>query len=249
MKVLIVDDESLARARLKRLLAQHPEFVLVGEAACASDAVTAARALQPDLVFLDIEMPDSDGLAVAGTLLTFEPTPAVVFVTAHPQHALAAYQVAPADYLLKPVSAERLALTLQRLQAKARVVKASTPEQPAEPTVNNQWLSFRTGLVMSRVELATVLYLQAGDKYVRVVHQSGEALLEQSLKQLEEQFPETLLRIHRHTLVLKSRVKAVHQTADGKHTLELKDCAEHLEISRRELSKIRQLLGASLRNR
>lgn len=233
MRVLIVDDEPLARSRLKRLLAQHANFSCVGEAASAQEAVVQSFALLPDLVFLDIEMPDGDGLTVAAQLLALSPPPAVVFVTAHPQHALAAYQVAPADYLLKPVSAERLALTLSRLGAKTR---AHLEKQAT------QWLSYRTGLVTSRVELSAVFYLQAGDKYVRMVFAGGEALLEQSLKQLEEQYPTQLLRIHRNTLVLASRIKAIHQTPDGKHLLELTQHHELLEISRRELAKLRQLL-------
>lgn len=233
MRVLIVDDESLARARLKRLLAQHASFTCIGEAATAKEAVEQSFALLPDLVFLDIEMPDADGLSVAAKLLTLDPPPAVVFVTAHPQHALAAYQVAPADYLLKPVSAERLALTLSRLGAKTR---AHLEKQ------QSQWLSYRTGLVTSRVALSELFYLQAGDKYVRMVFAAGEALLEQSLKQLEEQYPNELLRIHRNTLVLAARIKAIHQTPDGKHLLELKQHHELLEISRRELAKLRQLL-------
>jgi two-component system response regulator AlgR len=233
MKVLIVDDESLARARLKRLLAQHASFTCVGEAGTAREALELSYALLPDIVFLDIEMPDSDGLSVAAQLLELKPPPAVVFVTAHPQHALAAYQVAPADYLLKPVSAERLALTLSRLGAKTRA--------HIEKKESN-WLSYRNGLVTSRVDLSEVIYLQAEDKYVRVVFVGGEALIEQSLKQLEEQYPKDLLRIHRNTLVHVSRVKAIHQTPDGKHLLELNQHHDLLEISRRELAKLRQIL-------
>jgi two-component system, LytTR family, response regulator AlgR len=96
---------------------------------------------------------------------------------------------------------------------------------------------------LQRVELQQMFYLQAEDKYVRFVFAGGEALSDLSLKQLEEQFPQELLRIHRNTLVLKRRIKALHQQPDGKHLLELWQCEQRLEVSRRELSKIRLLLA------
>jgi two-component system response regulator AlgR len=178
-------------------------------------------------------MPDADGLAIAAQLQNFAEALQVVFVTAHPQHALAAYQVAPADYLLKPVSAERLTLTLTRLKMKlkAEPLKSST-----------KWLTYRTGLTTRRVTLNDLFYFQAEDKYVRMVFAQGEALIEQSLKQLEEQFPQELTRIHRNTLVSTDKIKALHQSSDGRHFLELQNLPTRLEISRRELTKLRQLL-------
>lgn len=237
MKILIVDDEPLARSRLQRLLSAFPEHQLVGEASDGETALRLATELQPDLVFLDIKMPGRDGLEVAAELLHLALPPAVVFLTAHPQHALAAYQVAPADYLLKPVSAAQLAATLQRI---GLTTKAHLQKQQAQ-----QWLSYKTGNTLQRVELQQMFYLQAEDKYVRFVFAGGEALSDLSLKQLEEQYPQDLIRIHRNTLVLKRRIKALHQSSDGKHLLELWQCEQRLEISRRELSKIRHLLAGS----
>ena len=234
MKVLIVDDESLARSRLKRLLAADVDVVCVGEASSGQEAIEKCSQLSPEVVFLDIEMPDADGLSIAAQLQHLTEAPQVVFVTAHPQHALAAYQVAPADYLLKPVSAERLALTLSRLKAKL----LATPAK-----LSTAWLTYKSGLTTRRVLLSDIVYFQAEDKYVRMVFGQGEALIEQSLKQLEEQFPHQLTRIHRNTLVLTDKIKGLHQTSDGRHLLELDQSTERLEISRRELTKLRQMLN------
>jgi two-component system response regulator AlgR len=236
MKILIVDDEPLARARLQRLLTAFPEHQVVGEAADGGAALSETARLQPDLVLLDIAMPQQNGLQLAAQLMQFQPPPAVVFVTAHPQHALEAYQVAAADYLLKPVSAATLGAMLQRI---GLTTKVHLEKQQAQ-----HYLSYRQGTAQYRIELNQLWYLQAEDKYVRLAFQGGEAWSDLSLKQYEEMFAQELVRIHRHTLVLKKRITAIHSGADGRHLLQLDCAAPWLEISRRELAKIRQLLSA-----
>lgn len=235
MRVVIVDDEPLARSRLSRLLAQCNGYQVVAEAENGQQALQRCADLQPDLVFLDIEMPGADGLSVASELSNNPLPPAVIFVTAHPQHALAAFQVAPAGYLLKPVSLENLQQCLQRLGVSTRVhlekQKASAPR-----------LSFRIGLEQRSILLSELFYMQAEDKYVRLVYEGGEALTETSLKQLQEKYPDQLLRIHRHTLVLTERVSGLSRGADGQHLIILRDCPQMPEISRRELSNVKALL-------
>lgn len=235
MRALIVDDEPLARSRLSRLLAQIPGYQLVGEAENGQQALQLCKELTPDLVFLDIEMPGADGLSVAADLVQIQPPPAVIFVTAHPQHALAAYQVAPAGYLLKPIGLETLQQCLQRLGISTRVhlekLKATAPR-----------LTFRIGLEQRSILLSELFYLQAEDKYVRLVYQGGEALTETSLKQFQEKFPDQLLRIHRHTLVLAERVCGLSRGAEGQHLVLLRDCPDQPEISRRELVQVKALL-------
>ena len=235
MNILIVDDEPLARARLQRLLAAFPEHQVVGEAADGSTALSETARLQPDLVLLDIAMPQQNGLQLAAQLMQFQPPPAVVFVTAHPQHALEAYQVAAADYLLKPVSAATLGAMLQRI---GLTTKVHLEKQQAQ-----HYLSYRQGTAQYRIDLNQLWYLQAEDKYVRLAFQGGEAWSDLSLKQYEEMFAQELMRIHRHTLVLKRRIIAIHSCADGRHLLQLDCAAPWLEISRRELAKVRQLLS------
>ena len=235
MRALIVDDEPLARSRLSRLLAQIPGYQLVGEAENGQQALQLCKELTPDLVFLDIEMPGADGLSVAADLVQIQPPPAVIFVTAHPQHALAAYQVAPAGYLLKPIGLETLQQCLQRLGISTRVhlekLKATAPR-----------LTFRIGLEQRSILLSELFYLQAEDKYVRLVYQGGEALTETSLKQFQEKFPDQLLRVHRHTLVLAERVCGLSRGAEGQHLVLLRDCPDQPEISRRELVQVKALL-------
>ncbi|MDP4536858.1 LytTR family DNA-binding domain-containing protein [Alkalimonas collagenimarina] len=231
MKVLLVDDEPLARSRMRRLLQAHADVDLVGEAEDGQQALELCRSLQPDLLLLDIEMPTLSGLDVAKALSDVVVPPALVFVTAHPQHALNAWQLAAAGYLVKPVSAEALADLLGRLGKPNRVQL----EAKKEPVI-----SYQLAGVSRQVALSAILYLQAEDKYVRLVFQGGEALIEQSLRQLELDYPQ-LLRIHRKVLINSQHFVALHQHGSG-YWLELNGCAERLDVSRREASKIRLLL-------
>lgn len=231
MKVLIVDDESLARARLRRLLAAHSEFECVGEAGNAQQALRAIAELQPDLLLLDIAMPGQNGLSLAMELLKLPTPPAVIFVTAHPQHALDAYAACPADYLLKPVAAERLAQALQRLGTQTR---AHVERKLIEPKLN-----YVLAGIKRQLDLKDVQYFKAEDKYVKAVLKSGDAIIEHSLAQLLEQYPEQLVRIHRSTLVNKTCLARMY-TASGKHFVLLTDGETKLEVSRREMANLRK---------
>lgn len=122
IRALIVDDEPLARARLRSLLARHPDMQLVGECAEGAEAMAAIERMRPEVVFLDIQMTETSGLDVASTL-TLEPRPAVVFVTAHDQHALEAFDAQALDYLLKPFEEARFLATLERVRAYAAAVR------------------------------------------------------------------------------------------------------------------------------
>ena len=230
MNVLIVDDEPLARARLQRLLAQQVGYHCVGEAENATQAMQLIHTLQPDLLLLDIAMPGADGIALATDILALTTPPAVIFVTAHPQHALDAYQAGPADYLLKPVSPERLAQALQRLGTQTR---AHLERKIAAPK-----LSYIQAGIKRQVDLKDVLYFSAEDKYVRMVFGKGEAIIEQSLVQLQQLFPDNLLRIHRSTVINKAYFQRLIST-NGKHWVVLAGCSEKLEVSRREVVNIR----------
>lgn len=230
MNVLIVDDEPLARARLQRLLAQQAGYHCVGEAENATQAMQLIHTLQPDLLLLDIAMPGSDGIALATAILALATPPAVIFVTAHPQHALDAYQAGPADYLLKPVSPERLAQALQRLGMQTR---AHLERKSAEPK-----LSYVQAGVKRQVDLKDVHYFNAEDKYVRMVLAKGDAIIEQSLVQLLQLFPDKLLRIHRSTVINKAYFQRLIST-NGKHWVVLYGRTERLEVSRREVANIR----------
>ncbi|MCC5826463.1 LytTR family DNA-binding domain-containing protein [Alkalimonas sp.] len=231
MKFLLVDDEPLARARLKRLMLAHNDFVLVGEAEDGEQALQLSAQHQPDLVLLDIEMPNLTGLEVAKALSQQPIPPALVFVTAHPQHALDALQVAAAGYLVKPVEADALAEVLQRI---GKLTRAQLETQ------KESVISYQLAGCLRQVPLSAVLYLVAEDKYVRLVSEQGEALLEQSLRQLEQRYPQ-LLRIHRKVLINRQHFVALHQNTQG-YQVELAGCAQRLDVSRREATRLKQLL-------
>lgn len=232
MKVLIVDDEPLARARLRRLLDAHPDIVVVGEAGHATAAETLLQSLDPDLVFLDIEMPGETGLAWATRLRHRPLPPAIVFTTAHPEHALNAFTAGPVDYLLKPIEADRLA------QAIARARQPTRAQQEREPG-----LSIQIGRTQRVVRASQVIAILSEDKYTRLIHTEGEALIDPSLKEIETLLGNYVLRIHRHALVNRARLTGIHRDADGRHFAEIQGLDTALEISRRALPLVRQALG------
>ncbi len=239
MKVLIVDDEPLARARLQRLLSTIPDFRCVGEAHNSEQALRLCQQLQPDVLLLDIAMPGGDGLQLAAELASQPLPPAIIFVTAHPQHALDAYQVCPADYILKPVSQERLSAALARLGTRTRAHIERTPQQ-------TELINYQLGSATRQIALEKVQYFSADSKYVRMVFSGGEALLELTLNQLQQRYPGQLVRIHRSTLINKQYFNALRSATDGKHYIELTDVSVRLEVSRRALSQVKQALKLSL---
>lgn len=236
MNILIVDDEPLARSRLKRLLDNIEGYQCVAEATNAKQAMVALNQHAIDIVLLDIQMPGETGLEFAAALLKQPLPPAVIVVTAHPEHALAAYEVAPADYIVKPVAPERLAQALQRV-GRGNRAQLAAPLQAK--------ISYQLAGVTRQVELNKVYYFLADDKYVRMVFDGGEALLEQSLQQLEQQYPEILQRIHRHTLVNWQRFESLNLQANGKYRITLQGCDTSLDVSRREASRLKHLLHTS----
>ena len=233
MNILIVDDEPLGRARLKRLLDNIDGYQCVAEASSTSQAMALLAKYDVDVVLLDIQMPGESGLEFAAKLSLHALPPAVILVTAHPEHALAAYEVAASDYIVKPVSQERLLQALQRV-GRGNRAQLTAPLQAK--------ISYQLAGVTRQVELSKVLYFLADDKYVRMVFDGGEALLEQSLSQLEQQYPELLQRTHRHTLVNWQRFDSLNLQSNGKYRIKLHGCDTALDVSRREASRLKQLL-------
>lgn len=201
MRVLIVDDEPPARARLARLLAAHPDVQVVGHAGDAATALALVAERAPDALLLDIQMPGASGLDLCASLP--EPAPAVVFVTAHEQHALAAFDTAAVDYLLKPVEPERLARALQRLR-------------PAQPTpLRPQHLLVPDRGRTHVLPLASICWLEAADNYV-VVHTATQApLMRRTLAGLLADLGPGFLRTHRGAAVALAQVAQVQPDAQG----------------------------------
>lgn len=234
MRVLIVDDEPLARARLRRLLAEHPDVLVVAEADHVKMA-EAALATEPDLVFLDIEMPGESGLSWAKRLRERAVPPAIIFTTAHPEHALDAFSSSPIDYLVKPIEPDRLA------QAITRAAQPTRAQQSQEPG-----LTIQIGRQQRLIRATDIIAALSEDKYTRLITTEGEALLEQSLKELEQLFGTYLLRIHRHSLINRARLRGITRSASGQYLAEVIGLSEPQEISRRAVPVVRSVLaGAS----
>ncbi len=229
MRVLIADDEAPARARLASLLAElGPPWQVVAQAGDGDTVIACCAGGDVDVVLLDIRMPGTHGLAAAQYLAGLSRPPAVIFTTAYDQHALAAFEADATDYLLKPIRKDRLLRALQKAQAAV----ASTPPTDGDALTE----STRGGL--RRIPLGQVLYLQADSKYVRVRHDGGEALIEDSLVSIEERFPERFLRIHRGTLIAPQRLSGLHKGEAGMEVA-LLGVSERLPVSRRHLPAVR----------
>ncbi|WP_181393997.1 LytTR family DNA-binding domain-containing protein [Stenotrophomonas sp. HMWF003] len=237
LKVVIADDEPLARERLRSLLAEQPGVEVVAEAENGEQALHACAALQPDLVLLDIAMPGLDGLEAARHLATFDPRPAVVFCTAYDAHALSAFEAAAIDYLMKPVRPERLAAALER----ARTFLAGRSGHPGTPSQQARTLlCARLRGSLRLIPIEDIHYLQAEEKYVVVHHARGEDLIEESLKSLEEEFVGRFVRIHRNCLVARHELLELRRNGAGQVQAVLRHGKAPLEVSRRCVASIKQ---------
>lgn len=241
MKVLIVDDEPLARERLKDLLADCPDVELVGMAGDGLAALQLSESGKPDCVLLDIAMPVIDGLEVARHLAAMPDPPAVIFCTAYDAHALAAFDAAAIDYLLKPIRGERLLAALERARRytadRATRVGAVLPDR-----TRRTHICARLRGNLKLVPVSDVLYFLAEDKYVVVHHRGGSVLIEESLRALETEFADGFVRIHRNCLVAIDRIRGLRRDAEGRVHVDLHGSDASLEVSRRNLANLRKLV-------
>ena len=246
MKVVIADDEPLARERLRSLLEAHADIEVVAEAGDGRAALQACAELEPDLVLLDIAMPGIDGLEAARHLAAFEPRPAVVFCTAYDAHALSAFDAAAVDYLVKPVRAERLEAALERVRTfTAGLDRGRARAGDAEGAHDGQrrsHLCARLRGSLRLIPIEEIHYLQAEEKYVVVHHARGEDLIEESLKSLEEEFGDRFLRIHRNCLVARHELGELRRETDGQVLAILRHGTAPLEVSRRCVAPLRGML-------
>ncbi|WP_225764954.1 LytTR family DNA-binding domain-containing protein [Stenotrophomonas sp. Marseille-Q4652] len=239
LKVVIADDEPLARERLRSLLQAHGGVEIVAEAANGAETLHACAEHHPDVVLLDIAMPGIDGLEAARHLAGFEPRPAVVFCTAYDAHALSAFEAAAIDYLMKPVRPERLAAALERART---FVAGRGGAQAAMPSRARTLLCARLRGSLRLIPVEDIHYLQAEEKYVVVHHARGEDLIEESLKSLEEEFPSRFIRIHRNCLVARQQLVELRRNGGGQVQAVLRDGKQPLEVSRRCVASLKQEL-------
>jgi two-component system response regulator AlgR len=239
MKVLVVDDEALARERLVRMIAALDDHVVVGQAANGAEALVVAATTRPDVVLLDVRMPGMDGLEAARHLTLLPEPPAVIFCTAFEEHAIAAFDVQAVGYLLKPVRRERLAAVLEQA---ARINRAQLAALGRLGEPQRTHVSARTHRGIELVPIDDVLCFQAEHKYVVVRHTGGEVLVEDTLRELETEFGDRFVRIHRATLAAVRHIERLERGPAGQALLRLRQLAEPLEVSRRHLPDVRRIL-------
>ncbi len=254
LRVLVVDDEELARLRLRTLVAEcgEPHCQVAGEAANAAQALVWLMTHECDLVLLDVQMPGRDGTQLAAELRLKTPAPAVVFVTAHAQHALKAFDLEAIDYLTKPVKRERLQMALRRV---AQRMAGGQPVAPVPVTKDEGPVIVVTdrGRII-RVPVSDVLYLKAELKYVTLRTAEHTHVLDDSLADLEERLGHHFLRVHRNALVARRAVRALERrTIVGDPDEEgaegwavcMAPVGEWLAVSRRQVAAVREALVAA----
>ena len=245
IRVVIVDDEPLAREGLRMLLARDPEIELVGEAAGGRAAVMAIRRLAPDLVFLDVQMPELSGFEVLAQLPS-DAIPAVVFVTAYDRYALRAFEVHALDYLLKPFDDERFFDALRRAKRQLRLSSLSPGllsllQGRGEPRGNGSRLAIRDGARVVFVEVEEIDWIEACDYYVQL-HVGGKSYLHrESMQRLEEKLdPDRFLRIHRSAIVNRRVVKELRHK--GRELVCVLASGVAIKVARSQRGKLQKLL-------
>ena len=244
--VLIVDDETPARDKLRRWLGEQADIELVGECADGLEAAASISNLVPDVVFLDIQMPGMSGLEVAAQL---EPAraPLIVFVTAYDEHAIKAFDLNAVDYLLKPYDKDRLLKTLERLRARRRDAAPSGVDTAiraarAQPGASSRLL-VPQGEQLQLIDASSVHWLEADDNYVHVHTAQARYMLRRTLSDLLEQLGERFVRIHKSVAVNLSEVKSLSPLFKGDHEVHLRGGAI-LRMSRRYKDELFGRMGS-----
>jgi len=239
MKVLIVDDEPLARARLSKLLGEIDGVEVIGEAGNGTAAIKQVHALEPDVVLLDIRMPGMDGIEAGSHISALENPPAIIFTTAYGEFALDAFKSHAVDYLLKPVSKEMLADSLAAARRPTRAQLQQIGDN--DKTVRTHICATDRGEI-ELIDIRDIYYFRADAKYLEVRHANGQALIEESLTMLEDEFGKRFFRVHRNALVDPHRLSRLSNNEDDQWQLSFHDIDDIVDVSRRQLANVRALL-------
>ena len=243
LNILIVDDELLARKRMRTLLGDctEPAVTIGGEAKNSAEALAMLEQVQFDAVLLDIHMPGGDGLALARRLKELPHQPAIVFITAHAEHAVEAFELTATDYLTKPVRLERLQNSLQKIEHYKKSIRR------LEPSLPNETLVIQERGMTERIPLNEVLYLKAELKYISVRTALKTHILEGSLNDLEARYPAHFLRVHRNALVATHAIRALEKHFDPDEgdgwAVRLTNIDELLMVSRRQLAAVKEVIS------
>jgi two-component system response regulator AlgR len=241
LRTLIVDDEPLAIERLQILVGRIPAIQVVGTASDGAQALRLADALAPDLLLLDMTMPEADGLAVARQLVTRSHRPAVIFVTAHDQFAVEAFDCDAVDYVLKPVAEDRLARAVERALARCGAPSDAVEDRPASPWLEEFWVPHRSELI--RLAAADIDRIDAERDYVRLHVGARSYLMLHTIQGLEDRLdPERFIRLHRSTIVRRDRIAGLRHDGLGVWSAELAD-GTALRIGRTYLPGAKAMAG------
>lgn len=237
LSVVLVDDEQLARDRLRRMLDGSSDYNVVAEAANGREAIQVVEQFKPDIVLLDIRMPGMDGLETAQHLMGFPRAPGVIFCTAYEEYALSAFDVHAVGYLLKPVRKERLFGALARAQRVSGAQMDALRDGQARTH-----LRVKTYAGIELIDLNGISHFVADQKYVSGFFEGREIVVDESLKKLEKEFSAQFLRVHRNCLVALNRIEGLSRDHAGKSTIKLGGVKQPLPVSRRHLSQVKKVL-------
>ena len=240
MDILICDDEPLAVERLSRLVSQLGHQV-IATAQHGQQALEMVQQFEPDVVLLDIQMPEMDGLSCAQHLAHFNPTPAIVFCTAFDEHALQAIQSQAKGYLLKPIAKDDLETVLESVTklTQAQLTHLEKKEL-MEEKVQRQQIAAKTYRGLELIPVENIYYFLADQKYVAVRHKNGSVLIDETLKDLETEFADRFIRIHRNALISLDYLDGLEMVSSGQYQVRCRELDERLAVSRRHLPLLRE---------
>jgi two-component system LytT family response regulator len=247
IQAVLADDEVLARQKLRQLLREIPEIEVVGEGATAAETIDLVRATKPDLLFLDVRMPDMDGFDIVGELSAAgDPfIPCIIFTTAYDRYALRAFEIHAVDYLLKPFTSERFHAAvnrgLQQIQIAKQTPKSVGPKgQNGSPYTTR--IVFKSKGRILFLPVSEICWIGAEENYVRICTQSETHLLRETMAHIEEKLdPNTFLRVHRSSIVNLQYVKEVRPEVDGEYGVFLLN-GQKISMSRSYRSRIKYFL-------
>lgn len=237
MRILVVDDEPLARDRLKQLLGELEDCEIIGEASNGQQTLELSQRLQPDVVLLDVRMPGLSGIEVARHFNSLETPPAVIFTTAYDEYAVEAFEAEAIGYLLKPVRKEKLARALRHAgrvsDSRLRQLQQSSGQEQRRAQI-----CARLGESLRLIPVVDILYFVADQKFTTVRHTNGSELIDEPLKDLSNEFGDDFIRIHRNALVAEKAIEKIERDAQGQYKVVLRGLSDTLPISRRHSAAV-----------
>ena len=240
MRIVVCDDEPLARERLVRIV-QESGHQVVAQATTGAEAVIAVKSKQPDIILLDIRMPEMDGVRCAQELSKLEHPPAIIFVTAYDHYAIAALKANAIGYLLKPANKDELLEALNKAKNlnAAQLNEIRKLEDPTARPVREH-IAARTHRGVELIKFKDIYYFTADQKYVKVRHKEGILLIDETLKELEQEFGDRLFRVHRNAIINLSFLDFLETLDAGQYQIRFKGIEDTLAVSRRHLPALRE---------